>query len=147
MCSLVLGFRPTWQKLPKKRCRAWWFRPVPFNRMLVLASRDSNAPMAEEMKDKLERYWKKTFVRLWGTEFFWFWPNFASPRRSTYPACRACYVARRTWDGKKRCTTLKFKKPIYLKANNPSDLDTLPECARNNIGLNPSGFQEKYAAR
>ncbi|GAM76629.1 thioredoxin [Vibrio ishigakensis] len=52
---------------------------------------DSDEPMPMEMRAAIESYWER-ISGLLGTEFNHdFWRN-NTPRRSTYPACRACYL-------------------------------------------------------
>ena len=54
---------------------------------------DSDESMPIGMQEMLEATWANIAARL-GTEFNHdFWRN-CQPRRSTYPACRACLVAR-----------------------------------------------------
>lgn len=99
---------------------------------------DSDVPMPEGMKANLESTWKNIQTTL-GTEFnFDFWRT-ASPRRSTYPACRACFVARDV--GLEEEMYHEIQKAYYLEAKNPSDIDTLTGCAEH-IGLKAESFQK-----
>jgi len=138
MCSWCWGFRPTWTKLQKALQGLVDSDQLAIQPMLGGLAIDSDAPMADDMKGKLEATWKNIQKSL-GTKFnFDFWQT-TSPRRSTYPACRACYVARDM--GSEEEMYHAIQEAYYLKAKNPSDLDTLTECAEH-IGLNPNGFQK-----
>lgn len=136
MCSWCWGFHPTWTKLQKSLQGLIDSNQLTIQPMLGGLAVDSDVPMPEDMKGKLEGTWQHIQSVL-GTEFnFDFWRT-ASPRRSTYPACRACYVARD--NGLEDEMYHAIQHAYYLQAKNPSDLDTLTECA-DHIGLSPQGF-------
>lgn len=138
MCSWCWGFSPTWTKLQKALQSLIDSNQLAIQPMLGGLAIDSDAPMAEGMKVGLESTWQNIQATL-GTEFnFDFWRT-ASPRRSTYPACRACYVARET--GLEEEMYHAIQHAYYLHAQNPSDLDTLTECAEQ-IGLKTDSFQK-----
>ena len=93
MCSWCWGFRPTWSKLQKALQGLIDEEKLSIQPMLGGLAMDSDAPMPNEMRAKLQATWQNIHQQL-GTEFnFDFWQT-NEPRRSTYPACRACYVAR-----------------------------------------------------
>ncbi|MFT2098436.1 DsbA family protein [Marinomonas sp. 2405UD66-6] len=138
MCSWCWGFSPTWTKLQKSLQGLIDSDQLTIQPLLGGLAIDSDLPMPEDMKYKLESTWKNIQMTL-GTEFnFDFWRT-ASPRRSTYPACRACYVARDT--GLEEEMYHAIQKAYYLEAKNPSDIDTLTECAEH-IGLKADSFQK-----
>jgi putative protein-disulfide isomerase len=138
MCSWCWGFSPTWTKLQKALQGLIDSDQLTIQPMLGGLAMDSDVPMPESMKYKLEATWHNIQDSL-GTEFnFDFWRT-ASPRRSTYPACRACYVARD--QGLEEEMYHAIQTAYYLKAKNPSDLDTLTECAEH-IGLKADSFQK-----
>lgn len=138
MCSWCWGFRPIWTKLQKALQPLIDQDRLTIQPMLGGLAIDSDVAMPDEMKGKLEATWKNIQSTL-GTEFnFDFWKT-ALPRRSTYPACRACYAARDT--GLEEEMYHAIQEAYYLHAKNPSDLDTLLECAER-IGMNPNGFQK-----
>ncbi|MEO9654174.1 DsbA family protein [Marinomonas sp.] len=141
MCSWCWGFRPTWSKLQKA------LQPLVDNKQLTIQpllgglAVDSDQPMPEDMKAKLEATWHNIQNSL-GREFnFDFWRT-AQPRRSTYPACRACYVARDVELEEEMYHAIQ--EAYYLHAKNPSDLKVLTECAVN-IGLKAEGFKKSMA--
>jgi len=113
-------------------------REILIDSMLGGLAVDSDEPMSEQMQTMLNGTWKRISEQL-GTEFnFDFWTE-CKPRRSTYPACRACLVARD--QNLESEMTLAIQEAYYLEAKNPSDIETLSHCAEN-IGLNPSEFQK-----
>jgi len=97
--------------------------------------------MPLEMREWLQRTWRKIAERIPGTRFnHEFWVRCA-PRRSTYPACRAVIAARRQDPGFDPAMTGAIQRAYYLQARNPSDRDTLIEVARE-IGANTSAFAQ-----
>ncbi|AEF56535.1 DsbA family protein [Marinomonas posidonica] len=138
MCSWCWGFRPTWSKLQKSLQGLVDTNQITIQPMLGGLAVDSDQPMPDAMRHKLEDTWQQIQSSL-GTEFnFDFWRN-AQPRRSTYPACRACYVARDV--GLEEEMYHAIQQAYYLEAKNPSNLNTLIECAEH-IGLKADGFQK-----
>ncbi|WP_394180653.1 DsbA family protein [Marinomonas posidonica] len=138
MCSWCWGFRPTWSKLQKALQGLIDEEKLSIQPMLGGLAVDSDAPMPNDMRTKLQATWQNIHQQL-GTEFnFDFWQT-NEPRRSTYPACRACYVARDF--GLEEEMYHAIQQAYYLDAKNPSNLDTLTECAEH-IGLKAEGFQK-----
>lgn len=136
MCSWCWGFQPTWKKLKAA------LEPMVDNKELVIQPMlgglavDSNAPMPLPMREKLQATWQQIASQL-GTEFNYnFWTE-CQPRRSTYPACRACLVARD--QGLEDEMIEQIQHAYYLNAKNPSDLDTLANCAHK-LGMKEAGF-------
>lgn len=100
---------------------------------------DSDQPMDAAMRSKLQSIWHH-IEESTSTEFnhqFW---TVNTPRRSTYPACRAVITAS-LLDPK--CTSrmiTAIQHAYYLNAKNPSDISVLVECAES-IGLDVEAFQ------
>ncbi|BFM50154.1 DsbA family protein [Marinomonas sp. THO17] len=141
MCSWCWGFRPTWIKLQKALQGLIDEDKLLIQPMLGGLAVDSDTPMPDDMRIKLQATWH-TIQRQLGTEFnFDFWQHNV-PRRSTYPACRACYVARDF--GLEDEMYHAIQQAYYLNAKNPSDLDTLVACAEH-IGLKAEGFRKAMA--
>ncbi|REG83897.1 DsbA family protein [Marinomonas pollencensis] len=141
MCSWCWGFRPTWTALQKSLQPLIDTKQLTIQPLLGGLAADSDVPMADEMKAKLEGTWQHINAAL-GTEFnFDFWRN-TQPRRSTYPACRACMVARDSDLEDEMYHAIQ--EAYYLQAQNPSDLSTLTACAEH-IGLKPEGFEKAMA--
>ncbi|WP_191601673.1 DsbA family protein [Marinomonas algicola] len=138
MCSWCWGFKPTWTALQKALQPMIESKEILIDYMLGGLAVDSNEPMPMPMQTMLHGTWERISDQL-GTEFnFNFWTE-CQPRRSTYPACRACFVARD--QNLEAEMVLAIQEAYYLKAKNPSDVDTLSDCAEH-IGLNPIEFQK-----
>ena len=136
MCSWCWGFKPTWESLKEL------INPLVKAGKLNIEYRvgglapDSDQPMPVDMQNKLQSTWRNISEQL-GTEFnhdFW---RLCRPRRSTYPACRACLVAREL--GLEEAMILQIQQAYYLQAKNPSDLETLIACGEN-IGIKKPEF-------
>ncbi|MGB2065291.1 MAG: DsbA family protein [Marinomonas gallaica] len=136
MCSWCWGFRPTWTALQKALAKHIDREDLIIQPMLGGLAADSNEPMPVAMREKLQGTWQQIEQRL-GTKFnYRFWTD-TEPRRSTYPANRACLVAR---DQNLEMEMYHaIQKAYYLDAKNPSNLSTLADCAEQ-IGLNRDGF-------
>ena len=97
---------------------------------------DSDQPMPAELQEKLPKAWR-SIHELLGTEFnFDFWTE-CKPRRSTYPACRAVLAAGN--QGKYDEMIDAIQRAYYLRAMNPSDLETL-EALAEELGLDAERF-------
>lgn len=141
MCSWCWGFKPTWLELKKALAPLIDKKELTIQPMVGGLAPDSDAPMPEAMKQKLESIWQQISAQL-GTEFnHAFWRD-CQPRRSTYPACRACLVARD--QGLEEEMISQIQQAYYLQAKNPSDLDTLTECAQK-LGIKPESFAKAMA--
>lgn len=87
----------------------------------------SNEPMPNHMQDKIESIWVQ-INQVVGTVFNHdFWRN-CKPRRSTYLACQASIAAR--LQGKEPQMIEAIQEAYYLKAQNPSNEDTLINAAK-----------------
>ncbi len=133
MCSWCWGFRPVWQQVMQQ---------LPADLQLVSwvggLAPDSDEPMPQELRHKLQATWQRIQQVIPGTEFnFDFWRD-NTPRRSTYPACRAVIVARELADQADEMT-YAIQQAYYLQAKNPSDLETLVDCALA-IGIQREAF-------
>ncbi|MCZ2721806.1 DsbA family protein [Marinomonas sp. 15G1-11] len=138
MCSWCWGFKPTWKALQKSLQPLIESRELSIDYMLGGLAVDSDEPMPTHMQTMLHGTWKRISEQL-GTEFnFDFWTK-CQPRRSTYPACRACLVARD--HNLEAEMTLAIQQAYYLESKNPSDIETLSYCAKH-IGLKSNEFQK-----
>lgn len=126
----------------------WGYRPVsdqivaapPDNVRLVKVlgglAVDSDDPMPAELRERIPQGWHRIHDML-GTEFnFDFWTK-CKPRRSTYPSCRAVLAA----GNQDRYDEMidAIQRAYYLRAMNPSDLETL-ELLAGEIGLDAERF-------
>ncbi len=83
--------------------------------------------MSSELLKKLPQAWTRIQGML-GTEFnFDFWTK-CKPRRSTYPACRAVLAAGKQEKYDEMIDAIQ--RAYYLRAMNPSDLETLEALAK-----------------
>ncbi len=133
MCSWCWGFRPVWLQLKQQL--------DPKIRVISLVgglAPDNEEPMAENMRHNLQQTWRRIQQEIPGIEFnFDFWSK-NTPRRSTYPSCRAVICAREMGDLADQMT-LAIQQAYYVQARNPSDVATLLELAES-IGLDREAF-------
>jgi putative protein-disulfide isomerase len=141
MCSWCWGFRPTWLKI-----RAALKNEVDIKYLLGGLAPDSDVPMPESMQQDIAGYWKKIQQFIPGTEFnFAFWET-CSPRRSTYPACRAVIAARKQNPDIELDMIEAIQRAYYLNAQSPSDDTTLITLAES-LGLDVKQFADNLNAR
>lgn len=131
MCSWCWGYKPTWEQVSEELADK-----VDIHYVLGGLAADSNVAMSEEQQHQIASYWKK-ISDLLGTEFNHdFWTQ-NTPRRSTYPACRAALAARKQRAEKRMLA--EIQSAYYLEAMNPSDDDVLIELA-SRLGLDVEQF-------
>lgn len=134
MCSWTYGFEATRRKLFEKLGDS-----VEIEFLVGGLAPDSDEPMPEETRSFLQQTWHKIEQRIPGVHFnFDFWEK-ASPRRSTYPACRAVIAARQFGPEYEALMTAAIQRAYYQEARNPSDDSTLIELAAE-IGLDADEF-------
>lgn len=131
MCSWCWAYRPLANSL---------FEQLPagidVEKVLGGLAPDSDEPMPADLRALLANTWRKIHAEL-GTPFnFDFW-QLCTPRRSTYPACRAV-IAAALQDGAEAMHEA-IQNAYYLQARNPSDADLLCELAAE-IGLDAYRF-------
>ncbi|MCG9726702.1 DsbA family protein [Vibrio brasiliensis] len=132
MCSWCWGYKPVWQKITLALQDK-----IDIQYVVGGLAPDSDQPMPEEMQQQIASYWKKIEDFL-GTEFNYdFWSQ-NTPRRSTYPSCRAVMAARK--QGAEQSMLAAIQNAYYLQARNPSDNDVLIDLA-NDIGLDVARFE------
>jgi putative protein-disulfide isomerase len=85
---------------------------------------DSDQFMDENMKDYVQHHWRAVAERS-GASFNWeFWER-CSPRRSTYPACRAVLACAAQDADRKEEVFRALQVAFYQNARDPSDQETL----------------------
>lgn len=132
MCSWCWGYKPVWKEIEQALSDK-----IEIVYVLGGLAPDSEVPMPKEMQQQIAAYWKK-IENLLGTQFnYEFWSN-NTPRRSTYPACRAIIAAR--FQNAEQAMLSAIQKAYYLDASNPSDNKTLIDVAVK-IGLNKVQFE------
>jgi putative protein-disulfide isomerase len=120
MCSWCYGFAPALAGL-----LAGLPPQVRYRRLLGGLAADCAEPMPEAMRVKLQETWRRIEGRIPGTRFnFAFWTH-CTPRRSTYPACRAVIAARAQDPALDEAMTRAIQRAYYREARNPSDSETL----------------------
>lgn len=150
MCAWCWGFRPAWQKIQAELVEHYPDLTVRY--VLGGLAPDSNEPMPLEMRQYIQKNWRRIQSVIPDIEFNDdFWVK-CQPRRSTYPACRAVIAAAnmsfhscdKPSDNQGSSQTeaamiLAIQQAYYLHASNPSDDAVLGECAAS-IGLDREQF-------
>jgi len=103
----------------------------------------SNEDMAISMQEKLQGIWNQ--ITLFnGTKFNHdFWKN-NKPRRSTYLSCLAVISAK--LQNKELQMIAQIQKAYYIDAKNPSNEDTLINCAKE-INLDIEKFEKDISSK
>ncbi len=134
MCSWCYGFAPALGRLLTELPR-----DMHYHRLLGGLAPDSAEPMPEDLRAALQQTWRRIETRVPGVQFnFSFWEQ-CSPRRSTYPACRAVIAARDQDPALDQAMTSAIQRAYYREARNPSDRKTLIELA-GEIGADAEVF-------
>lgn len=121
MCSWCYGFAPTWNKIQENLPST-----IKVEYVVGGLAPDSSLPMSQETQLMVKGAWQ-TIQGMLGTEFnFEFWDK-NTPRRSTYPACRAVLAAGTQNFEKEMITAIQ--QGYYLRALNPSDDNILIQLA------------------
>ncbi|MGR5260110.1 DsbA family protein [Vibrio astriarenae] len=131
MCSWCWGFKPTWNRIEEQLKDK-----VDIQYVVGGLAADSDEPMPMLMRDQIASYWKK-IENLLGTQFNYDFWTANTPRRSTYPSCRAMLIAR--GEGREKAMLNAVQTAYYLQAKNPSDVSVLADCAES-IGLDKTAF-------
>jgi putative protein-disulfide isomerase len=134
MCSWCWGYRPVSDQVLSN---------LPHSLRLVKIvgglAPDSDEPMPDSLLEGLPKAWSRIHELL-GTEFnFDFWTK-CKPRRSTYAACRAVLAAGKQDRYDEMIDAIQ--RAYYLRAMNPSDLDTL-ELLSSELGLDAKKFADQ----
>jgi putative protein-disulfide isomerase len=134
MCSWCWGFKPVWE-----RVRAALSDRLEIVYVLGGLAPETDAPMPQAMRDQLQQTWRR-ISKVCGVEFnFDFWRQ-NTPRRSTYPACKAVLVARAY--GKELAMYARIQQFYYLEAGNPSLYENLYDLAEG-LGIPRQAFIER----
>lgn len=131
MCSWCWGYNPVWKKVQQ-------LLPNTIQVEFILGglAPDSDTPMPEALANSIQSYWKRIESEL-GTQFnYAFWTK-CTPKRSTYPACRAVLAAKK--QHKQQAMIQRIQEAYYLQAKNPSEKSVLVELA-GDIGLDSTIF-------
>ncbi|NOI80159.1 DsbA family protein [Vibrio tubiashii] len=137
MCSWCWGYKPVWQQI----CQILEGK-IDIQYVVGGLAPDSDQPMPKEMQQQIASYWKRIEDFL-GTQFNYDFWNKNTPRRSTYPACRAVLAARKQSAEKQMLTAIQTA--YYLEARNPSDSEVLIDLA-DSIGLDLERFESDFGS-
>jgi len=138
MCSWCWAFRPVWQALKKQLPTA-----VGVSYVLGGLAPESHSPMSLALQRQIQQHWHTIQKRVPGTMFnFEFWQE-NTPKRSTYPACRAVIAAKYQGTEHEDAMILAIQQAYYLHAKNPSDADVLLACAAT-VGLDMQLFEVDF---
>lgn len=134
MCSWCWAFRPAWGTVTSGLAGKVQIRSV-----LGGLAPDSDDPMPMQQRQEIQEIWRTIQTEVPRTDFnFDFWTD-CTPRRSTFPACRAVIAAQRQHPRFEEWMVLGIQAAYYLDARNPSDQATLVNIATS-IGLEPIRF-------
>lgn len=140
MCSWCWGFRPVWQEVKQALQNE-----VNIDYLVGGLAPDSAVAMPLELQQKLSQTWRTIEEKIPGARFnFDFWEQ-CSPRRSTYPACRAVLIAKQAAPELEEAMIVAIQKAYYEQARNPSDDETLIALA-SELGLDGAWFAEQLHA-
>ena len=141
MCSWCWGFDRTRKQLFERLA----IEGIGVVRLLGGLAQDSDEPMRQELRDYLQQTWRSIGQRIPGTEFnFDFWTA-CTPRRSTWPACRAVIAAREQGGEYDEKMTRAIQEAYYLQARNPSGEAVLIALA-GELGLDTGRFMQRLKA-
>lgn len=125
MCSWCWGFRATIEAvhaLPNVSEGSDAPEDLGIEYIMGGLAPDSDEQMPAETQAYVQDQWRKVTAETSATFNWDFWET-CSPRRSTYPACRAVIAAER--QGLGRAMFEAIQVAYYQEARNPSDLSTL----------------------
>ena len=133
MCSWCWAYRPIQLKLRENLPGS-----IRWQNVLGGLAPDSDQPMPDATQNMVQGHWRNIQSTV-GTEFnFDFWSK-CEPRRDTYKACRAVIAA--SWQAAEEAMIEAIQKAYYLRAMNPSNLETLGDLA-GELDLNRDRFMQ-----
>jgi len=135
MCSWCWGFRAVWMQVQKQLNDQ-----VEIHSVLGGLAPDSNQAMPESMRQSIRNNWQRIQQTIPGTKFNYDFWHVCTPRRSTYPACRAVVAAGMQSESYKKAMVFAIQQAYYLNAKNPSDDSVLTQLAID-IGLDGKRFE------
>ena len=125
MCSWCWGFSHTWNKVKNSL-------PSEINVQYILGglAPDSSEVMPNEMREYIQMNWHKIEQKIPGVSFnYTFWDS-CTPKRSTYPACRAVIAVKKQNSDLEQTMVKLIQQAYYLDAKNPSEDDVLISLAK-----------------
>jgi putative protein-disulfide isomerase len=141
MCSWCWGFSRTLSELLGSLPD-----DIEVRRLLGGLAADTDFPMPESMQQQIKSNWTRIEDTISGVKFnFDFWSR-NTPRRSTYPACRAVIAARQQGEKYDVLMTQAIQNAYYQQALNPSDNTILIELA-GNLNLSIDKFKKDLVSK
>ncbi len=138
MCSWCWAFSPALHRLLERLPNQ-----VQVEKLLGGLAPDTDTPMPKAMQERLQETWRRIEQNVPGIHFnFDFWKG-NTPRRATYPACRALIAARS--QGAEEIMLEAIQHAYYEQARNPSDNAVLIKLAIE-IGLDSKAFTRTLSA-
>ena len=125
MCSWCWGFSHTWNMVKNSL-------PSEINVQYILGglAPDSSEVMPNEMREYIQMNWHKIEQKIPGVSFnYTFWDS-CTPKRSTYPACRAVIAVKNQNTELEQTMVKLIQQAYYLDAKNPSEDDVLISLAK-----------------
>lgn len=133
MCSWCWGFKKTFEALKNKLDPS-----IEVVNVVGGLAPDNDAPMDDATKTMLQNIWRRVEESTGASFNHTFW-TMTQPRRSTYPACRAVLAAKTM--GKEEAMITALQEAYYLRALNPSDVETHLFLAKE-LGMDTEAFKE-----
>lgn len=138
MCSWCWGYQPI---LPEVISAV--VNEVPVRRLLGGLAPDSDVPMPAAQQQAIQGYWRRIEQELGRPFNYDFW-KLNTPRRSTYPACRAVLAAAEQQAEVAMIDAIQ--QAYYQRAMNPSNLEVLCQLAAE-LGLDEAQFRESISSQ
>lgn len=135
MCSWCWAFSPVTAQLKSN------FPHIPWQYVMGGLAPDSDQPMPAEMQEKIQAIWQHIEASTGSTFNHAFWQQ-NTPRRSTYPACRAVISSEALRSGSSADMVLAIQQAYYQHAQNPSDNEVLIALA-DKLGLDKNAFAQR----
>ncbi|GJL83509.1 MAG: DsbA family protein [marine bacterium B5-7] len=139
MCSWCYAFRPSWQALIAT-LNEQSDEAIEVKYVMGGLAPDSDQPMAESMRHGIANTWRQIEARTGAVFNHDYW-RLNTPRRSTYPACRAVLCAGMLMDNGLVVMLEAIQNAYYTQAMNPSLIDVLCDIA-GSIGLDRDEFKQ-----
>lgn len=135
MCSWCWGFSETYQALISQLDES-----IELRRLLGGLAADNHQPMTLIIQQQIQANWRLIEQKIPSKKFnFDFWCQ-NTPKRSTYPACRAVIAAREQGDEYDQLMTAAIQRAYYQQARNPSEITVLVALA-DELGIELDRFQ------
>ena len=140
MCSWCWGFRSVWHEFQSELPAT-----VRVVDLMGGLAPDTDQPMDAATRDYVQGAWRAVAARTGAKFNFAFWDE-CSPRRTTYPACRAVVAAGLQTLSARKAMYEAVQRAYFLLAKNPSEESTLIALA-GELGLDDARFAQDLSSR